>query len=530
MTGCRKVSTDGVAELRHLTRRKFLRSTGLAAAAVGGFAVTGSTGYRISSTLAFQEAAAGELVYASARGLPTFDPRLVQNIEDVGLMQLVCEPLIRMGANMELTPGLATNWEATDDRTWTLTLQEGVTFHNGEPFDATAVKFSIDEYRRAGETYPWFYLWPGELPEVEVVDAKTVHLQSTTPIPAAPRNLAMLFMLPPQATADSGFGEHPIGTGPYLFVEHQKDVRLVLQSNASYWGTPATIETLNYRPIPDPSARMVSVQTGEIDIAGNIPPDLVQALRDTPDLTIFQVPGVRIAHYPFNFRNTASPIADVRVRRALGYAIDGQAIIDAILAGAGQPLLGPVPAILAGAADLGGYPAPDPEQAKTLLAEAGYPDDYELILIFSAGEFIKDREVTEVIQGQLAEAGVNLKIEELEAGAYNERRSGSDWDIAINGFSAMNGDPNFFLSWATGPTTFGYANQGVKDKVALALVTTDEAQRSEILNEAQRLYWDDVPYLWGYTQTDTVAIRNRITGVEPLSTGWIPLQNAKIAG
>jgi ABC-type transport system substrate-binding protein len=513
-----------------LSRRTLLRRAAVTAgaASMSGWGV-GTGGYSPHPTAmrAAQDAAPGQITYSSVRDVFTFDPRLVQTTEEMGLMQHVCEPLVRLDAEMGLVPGLAESWEVVDPTTWSFTLRDGVSFHNDEPFNADAVKFTIDDYRRTAESYPWYYLWPEELPEVEVVDAQTVLLKSSTTIATMPRNLALLYMLPPGAGTAEDFGNHPIGTGPFSFVEHQQDVRLELAANPDYWGGAPSIERIVYRPIPDPSARMVAVQTGEVDVAAAIPPDLIPALQAVPELTVEQVPGVRIAHYPFNFRNVNSPVANVAVRRALGYAIDGQSILTNVLAGAGQPLQGPVPTILFAAANLGGYTY-DPEQAKELLAEAGYSTDAELTLIYTPGEFIKDREVTEAVQAQLAEAGVNVRIEELEGGAYSQRRTTDDWDIAINGFSTMNGDPGFFLAWATGPTTFGYDNQATKDVVTQALEAVDEGDRQNLLEEAQTMYWDDAPYLWGFTQNDTVAIRNRVTGVEPFSTGWIWFANAAI--
>lgn len=511
-----------------LTRRRVLRHAAIGAGALGA-AAFGLPGRSWQPASAAAQAAPGQVTYASVRDVFTFDPRLIQTTEEMGLMQHVCEPLVRLDADMGLTPALAESWEAVDPTTWRFTLREGVSFHNGEPCNADAVKFTIDDYRRTAEAYPWYYLWPEELPEVEVVDAKTVLLKSSVPIPTTPRNLALLYILPPEAAQAEDFGKHPIGTGPFSFVEHQQDVRLELAANPDYWGGAPAIGGIVYRPIPDPSARMVAVQTGEIDVAAAIPPDLVPALQAFPDLTVLQTPGVRIAHYPFNFRKTDGPLADAAVRRALGYAINGEANLANILAGAGQPLQGPVPSILFAAADLGGYPAHDPVKAKELLAEAGYAADTELTLIYTPGEFIKDREVTEAVQAQLAEAGVNVRIEELEGGAYSERRGTADWDIAINGFSAMNGDPGFFLAWATGPLTFGYDNEATKEIIAQALETVDEAERTALLEDAQAKYWDDVPYLWGYTQNDTVAIRNRVSGVVPYSTGWIWFAGASIA-
>jgi ABC-type transport system substrate-binding protein len=515
-----------------LTRRTLL---GRAAATAGAASVSawgvGAGGLSMGpmALRAAQDAASGEITYSSVRDVFTFDPRLVQTTEEMGLMQHVCEPLVRLDAEMGLVPALAESWESVDPNTWRFSLREGVSFQNGEPFNADAVKFTIDEYRRTAESYPWYYLWPEELPEVEVVDPRTVLLKSTATIATMPRNLTLLYVLPPEAGAAEDFGNHPIGTGPFSFVEHQQDVRLELAANPEYWGGAPAIERIVYRPIPDPSARMVAVQTGEVDVAAAIPPDLIAPLEAVPELTVQQVPGVRIAHYPFNFRKVDSPVANVEVRRALSYAIDGQSILTNVLVGAGQPLQGPVPSILFAAADLGGYTY-DPDQAKSLLAAAEYPADAELTLIYTPGEFIKDREVTEAVQAQLAEAGVNVRIEELEGGAYSQHRTTADWDIAINGFSTMNGDPGFFLAWATGPTTFGYDNQATKDVVTQALEAVDESERQQLLEEAQAMYWEDVPYLWGYTQNDTVAIRDRVTGVEQFSTGWIWFANAAIQG
>ena len=177
-------------------------------------------------------------------------------------------------------------------------------------------------------------------------------------------------MLPPKATANGDFAQKPVGTGPYTVTANEQDERLSY-GKPDLLGRAPAIQTITYRPIPDPRHRL---DQGEQDRCGREhPPDLVPTLRDSADLTIYQEPGVRIAHYPFNFRRTDSPIADPRVRHALGLAIDGPTIVQGILAGAGQELKGPVPSILFGAADLGGYPPADPEQAKALLAEGAIP-------------------------------------------------------------------------------------------------------------------------------------------------------------
>lgn len=514
------------------SRRRLLQQAGVASAvfATSTLAAPVAAAPSTFGLRAVQDASAGQVTFASVRDVFTFDPRAVNTTEEMGLMQHVCEPLIRLDAEMNVVPHLAESWEAVDSLTWELKLRSGVQFHNGEAFNAEAVRFSMDAYREIGESFPWFYLWPGSLPDVEVVDDTTVRLISAEPVPTAPRNLVMMPILPPEAGSSDDFAEHPAGTGPFVFVERQQDVRLELAAFPDYWGTPAAFETLVYRPIPDPSARLVAIQTGEVDVAASIPPDLIPVLEAEEDLTVNQVPGVRIAHYPFNFRNPDSPLADVRVREALTHAINGEGILQNILAGAGEPLMGPVPSTLFGAADLGGYPGADPEGARALLEEAGFPMDTELRLIYTPGEFIKDREITEAIQAQLSEAGVQVTIDELEGGAYSEERRTANWDIAINGFSTQNGDPGYFLTWATSdPTTFGYDNQATKEVIAEAHQTVDETEREALLTEAQELYWADAPYLWGYTQTEVVAVSNRLTGLEMLSNGWLLFGGASVA-
>lgn len=525
------------SDARTSTRRRMLKQASVTG--VGGYAALAAGQMRLTaapvngtsqSRYVAQDSPEGEITFASVRDVFTFDPRLVNTTEEMGLMQHVCEPLIRLDSDMNLVSHLAESWEAVDPLTWEFKLRDGVQFHNGEAFNSQAVQFTFNEFRQMGESYPWFYLWPGELPEVEIVDDLTFRLVSSTTIAVTPRNLVMLPMLPSEAGAQEDFGAHPIGTGPFTFVEHQRDVRLVLEVFTEYWGTPPLVQSLVYRPIPDPSARMVAVQTGEVDVAAAIPPDLISVLESVPELTIHQVPGVRIAHYPFNFRNTESPVADVRIREALTYAVNGESILRDVLSNAGQPLQGPVPSILFGAADLGGYPAYDPTMAQQLLTEAGYPEDYELRLIYTPGEFIKDREITEAIQAQLSEAGAQIRIVELEGGAYSEARRTADWDIAINGFSTQNGDPGYFLSWATSdPTTFGYKNQATKDAIVEALQVTDEDEREAQLLQAQEMYWEDVPYLWGFTQTEVVAVSDRLTNVQLLSNGWILFADAAIS-
>ncbi len=447
-------------------------------------------------------------------------------------MPHIVEPLVEMDATLNIRGLMAESWRLVDDMTWEFKLRQGVKFHNGEDFDAGSVRFTIEKLGAMGAEAAWSYLWK-DLPQAEAVDRYTVRLKTQTPQPALIRNLVFYGMMPPGAGAQAAYDNQPIGTGPFKLSEWTQGVRLVGDAWTGYWGNTPRLARFTYRPIQDASTRVAALQTGEIDVAMNVPPDLVNALRRFPSIAVLQVPGVRLAHLPFNFRNTSSPISKLQVRQAVGYAIDGDSIIQNILVGAAQPLSGPYPSIVWASADLGGYPGRDIEKARALLTEAGHPNGVDITMIFTPGEFIKSQEVTEAIQAMLKDAGINLKIEPLEAAAYSERRGGPNWDVAINGFSVMNADPTFFMEWATADSTFGYAsstfanNRGqVVQLLGQAATTMDDEKRKALYQQAQELYWQDVPWLWGYTQTDSTGFSRKVKGMDILSTGWLRLRDA----
>lgn len=477
--------------------------------------------------IAQEDKTGGRIVYSAARPIFTLDPKFIEYQEENTLSPLINEPLVSLDEELNATPLLATSWNPLDDTTWEISLRENITFTNGEPFNADAVKFTFDQLRELGAEYPRLSSWGTEVPTIEVIDDLTVQLVTAEPTLLTPRHLVRIGIMPPGAGSEENFAQHPIGTGPYLFVEHRQDIELILEVNPNYWGASPSASEIIYRPIPEPAARLVAVQTGEADVVTDIAPDLLPTLESSGDVTVLQAPGVRLGSFNFSFRNADSPVNDVRVRNALTKAIDGNALIEIILAGAGVPLKGPVSAILWGAADVGGFPPYDPDLARAELSEAGYPEGHELVLIYTNGEFVKDLELSEAIQAMLAEVGVPVRIETLEAGAYIDRRLESDWDIAINGAGAAGGDLIFQLTLATGPV-FGYSNEATTTHIAEAQTTVNEDQALQAFAEAQALLWEDTPYLWGFTQSNTVVHSNRVENLVALATGNILFHQATL--
>ena len=282
-----------------------------------------------------------------------------------------------------IEPALAREWEVSADGTaYTFHLRRDVTFHNGEPFNAEAVVFSWE--RGTQPHIEWSDRW-GRAKSVEALDEYTVRITTEEPDPLLLGVMAQHWnIIPPGYTREVGddrFGEAPIGTGPFQFVEWARESRIVLQRNPNYWreGLPRVDEVI-YRPIPEPSTRMAAIQTGEVDIVNRLTAEQAGALEGIPGVNVVTYPVDRVFYIAFNnlTSGVGQPTEDARVRRAMNYAVDRQAIIDSLFEGRAQLATG-----LMTESNLGydhsidPYPY-DPARARQLLREAGYPNGFDL--------------------------------------------------------------------------------------------------------------------------------------------------------
>lgn len=459
------------------------------------------------------------VVIAMPRNMSALDALHHRTVDEQNLFMQLYDPLVDLDTKLQIRPRLAESFERVDSTTWRFKLRQGVKFTNGEDFTAENVKFTIDEYVRMDPPYyyvnVWGAAWP---PSAEVESPTSVLIKTKQPAPILPRLMTRLGMLPLKASKEASYAENPIATGPFKVVEWTKGQQVTLEANQSYWRGAPKIQQLIYRGIPDDSSRVTALEAGEIDVAWNTPADRAAKL-DPGKLTTLEGSTTSLGQLIFNFRNPQSPIANVKVRRAMITAIDGKSIIDNILLGKANPSKGPVPMAAAGAADVGGYPTRDVAAAKKLLSEAGYPSGVTATLIFTAGEFPKDLEITEAIIAQLSEAGITVKLEEMEGGQYSQRRTTPNWDIAVNGVTAWTGDAEFFFGILT--TASGYKSQAVNDTLLQAAAASDEKARFQLLQQAQKTMWDDVPYLWSYELMWIHGASKRLQGLQLVPNGWL---------
>jgi ABC-type transport system substrate-binding protein len=510
----------------HVTRRGMLKLCLGATGATRLVAGSSATGLLAAlSRAAGANAQSADVTVAMPVAPGTLDTRRARAIAEQQLYFALYDPLVDLDPNVEVRARLAESWESVDPNTWRFTLRQGVKFHNGEDFTAESVKFTVEQFVNMDPPYYYIYLWGAAWPPaVEVEADDSVLIRTPEPSPILPRLMTRIGMLP-QAATDPNFAEAPIGTGPFTFVEWVKGDRVVLDANPEYWDGAPRIGRLIWRTIPDEAARMAALEAGEIQLAWDPPPDRLGELTP-PEFGMLETPSTGLGQMLLNFRNPDAPIADVRVRRALSLAIDGQELIDALLAGKAIPAIGPAPAACFGALDAGGYPPRDVDAARALLAEAGYADGLELTMIFTAGEFARDTEIAEAIIGQLSEIGVTVNFEELDSGQYSERRATPDWDIANNSSTGWTGDAEFFVSNVK--NSIGYPSAELDRLVAEGAASGDPEIRVERLKQAEQLLWDDVPYMWSFDIVIVDGIAGGLQGVELIPTNWVFMQDAEM--
>jgi peptide/nickel transport system substrate-binding protein len=519
-----------------VSRREFL---GLGFAAIGGASLVLPCASRAHAAAQPDKAAPSAakrgktITLAYPRHISTIDPRRNRITDEVNTYLHVYDPLVTMNQKLEVVPALAESWERVDLSTWRFRLRKGpIKFHNGEVFSAENVKFTVEQIAKLDPPYFYRSLWGGGWPpSAQIENAGSVLLKTPKPLPILPRLITRFGMLPLEATKDEKkYADNPVGTGPFRFVEWKKGERMVLETNPNYWRGASKIERLVYLGLPDDAARSTALEAGEIDMAWNLPPERVVRLPQS--VGVIEVGSLNLGHFAFNFYRIAkdpkSPIANVEVRRALTYAVDGKQIVQHILGGKGSSSRAPSPMLSWGTPDCGGFPDRDVAKAKSLLSKAGYGSGLQLNLIINEGKFPKVTEISEAVVGQLAEVGVTIKLEQLEGGMFLQRSMGPDWDLQSCGTSGWTGDAEFFIGNLE--TTIGYKSAAVADALAKGAAAPSDKQRLPLLQQALKLMWDDVPNLWAFDVVWLHGLAKRVQGAMMIPNGWLMVDRADVTG
>lgn len=455
----------------------------------------------------------------------TLQPAEATGLPDATVLRTILEGLVGFREG-ELVNELAESWSVNDDATeYTFELREGISFHDGTPFNAEAVREYYDWVMDPDSIGTRGRNQLKDLESVEVVDEFTVRLHLSQP------NGAFIFLLaigPARIASPASLAEYgddlranPVGTGPFRFVSWEEGQRVVVERNDDYWGEPAKVDSLEFLVVTNAATRVAMLQSGEVHFIEQLPPQLVPVIEADPALEVSAVKTNFLRILQFN--TTKAPFDDVRVRQALNHAVDVQQLVDVAVAGLGTVMTSPIPETTFGHAEQPDYEY-DPEKARALLAEAGYPDGFDMkVLTFTGDEY---RSVGQVLQQMFSEVGVRMTLDQQERGALVDQifkpAAENPTEAALVGASASTGDADLAITTSFVESSFPpasnnwsfYTDERVEELVRDARMTGDQEVRAELYAEALAIIWRDAPWVFLYSP-DSVAGRSvALAGVD----------------
>lgn len=490
----------------------------------------------VSMWVALATGAAQTLTIAHNLDPETMNPMMTTAAaaESVALAALEKLAVFETGT-MDTVPWLLESWEIVSPTELLLHVRSGISFSNGEPLDAEAVRFSLEAWR--AQPVMAQAIVGMEDAVFEVVDDLTVAIRTSAPVPSLLTRLGRYgYVVPPAYYTEVGpeaFGRAPIGTGPYVFEESVAASRIVFSRNENYWrGTPA-FERVVFRVMPDEFSRAAALETGEVDVAYLLSDTSAARLRGAPGVEIHSLPGLRKFIAAFNAEMPGGePLLDPNVRLALNHAVDVDAIVAAVLGGEAAVLGGgfALPAEF-GYAPMEPY-GYDPELAKRMLAEAGYANGFPLTLAYPVGRYPKDQEVGEILASYLAAVGVAVTQRPLEWGQFNAERSARTLGhVYFFGLLFSPDMENTFNYMAFGKEARGAPLLTWSDRwwelYQLSTQAVDPVERAELYKGLLEIDREEPYGIYLYAPNDYYGTRSSIEGFEPREDQFIFLYEVR---
>ncbi|MFQ6088443.1 MAG: ABC transporter substrate-binding protein [Candidatus Methanofastidiosia archaeon] len=497
--------------------------------------------------------------FGSSGDAVRLDPADVTDGESIQRTDNIYESLVRYKEeSTEVEPCLAERWDiSADGLEFTFYLRKGVKFHDGTEMTADDVVFSFERQYNAdhwahgyGEWAYWGWMFY-DVDHVEKIDDYTVKIVLSQPNASILTSLAMFTVSIVSEEAAKEWGEdffsHPVGTGPFKFVEWIKDDHITLEAFDDYWGGRAKIDKLIFRVIPDTSARLLALEKGEIDGMEYPNPDDLDRINANPDLVLMTQPGMNTGYLAINTgwgyndengngvfdpdtetwvrtEGAQDPLMNVLVRRAIAHAIDKKSIVENLYRGTAIPAKTIIPPLLFGYNDAIVDYEYNPEKSKQLLVDAGYPDGFETVLWVmpvSRPYMFDPPKIGEAIQSYLAAVGIKAEIYQVEWGTYLQETEAGKHPMCLLGWTGDNGDPDNFINVLCGPNSaiIGaagnvafYNNMEVQDLLTKALRTYDKDERIRLYKQAEAIIHEDVPWIFLAHATQMLVFRKNVHG------------------
>ena len=498
-----------------------------------------------------QEPKSQELKIGLSAEPSAMDPHFHNLTPNNSLLKHIFERLTDHDENQLVKPGLAASWHTIDDSTWEFKLRPGVKFTDGADFTANDVIYSFCRAPRVENSPSSFAIYSRSITDMTAPDPLTLIMRTAGPYPLLPSEASTIFILSAKANGAGkvtfdrqeckGVGVYPkteafnagqatVGTGPYKLVRFSKGDRIILERNDGYWGEKPPWQRVIFRPITSAGPRVAALLAGDVDLIENVPNQDLERIKANPNYKVVQGLSARVIYLHFDYIDDAppgvadagskNPFRDKRVREAISKAIDRDAIVARIMGGVALPAAELLPPQMFGANRDAKPAKADPEGAKKLLAEAGYPNGFTLVLATPNDRYVNDAQIAQAVAQMLARIGLKVSVDAMTSSQFFAKRTKRDFGFWLAGWISDTGDmsaqlkplaatPDRDKGWGT-TNPGGYSNREVDALLEKALGTIDDTKRAALLAQASRIAMADYGVLPLHFEMTTWAMRKEL--------------------
>lgn len=477
------------------------------------------------------------LIVANGSDPVTFDIQATNDQSTTRIARQIYDTLIKQSNDLTLEPALAVSWEEVAENVFEFKLRDDVVFHNGEPFTAKDVEYTI---KRAIASPTIGHIVGSVDPDsIKVIDDYTIQIGTLGAFGPFLTHLAhpATAILNEKAVTEAGedYGTLVVvGTGPFKFESWTTGDRVVAVAFADYWGDKPGVDRIQFKTIADPSVRLIELERGDAHIAYDLAPQDLDKVRNNDELTLLNTANLGAEYLGLNLQ-TDTPLKDKNVRKAIAHAINVEEIVEVIYLKVGTQMSGPINELVFGFNDALDPYAFDLDLAKDYLAAAGYPDGgFDLVL--KVGDNSQERiKVAQVVQASLEKIGINVIVQQSEWASFLDSTAKGEADMFLLGWTTVTTDADYGLYPLFHSSQFGsagnrsfYANPRVDELLELGKYTADSNLRADYYKEVQEIVHDELPWVFLQTRENVTGISNKVKGFEHHPTGSYFLADVSI--
>lgn len=468
-----------------------------------------------------------EIIFAQGSDLTTMDPNEGTQERAYSLTNHIYDPLLTFDSDMKMQPALATKWEWIDELQLEIELREGVKFHNGDSFTTKDVEFTLLKMQARGGVLV------DCLDRCEIISDTKMIIHLKVPQPTFAFYLTdPAWSIVPMDYYNSdpkGFAANPVGTGPYKMKEYSSGDHYTLERFDEYWGEPAKTKQLMLKIVPESGQRTILLETGEIDVAYEIPYNDVSKIEENKKLQLLTTPSMKIVMLYLNVQSKG-PASNPKIRKAIEYAMDKDALVQAVCYGNGTPTWTVVPSVVTDYIEQEGYKF-NKDKAKELVKEAGYEKGCTIDIWTNANQ--ANTELCQILQNQLSEVGITLNIIVQDDNTSDTRRkAGEDFGMTLHFFQCNIGHAEYTLYWTlrsgSGSNRSGFANDEYDKLVDKWKNTTDQAERQKMLERMYEIEQEELPEIPVYNEVKMIGASAKLEGIQLSQIGAHEFQNAVV--